>query len=141
MNHAFAGIIQQAARGGNEDQESNNVGTKRPRAQKTLSFSEFTDYIIEHKCRCEKDPVAPSKHFEGLGDEDLLWNYLETRDANKMIPIYQQLLTRIRFFFLPAVRGGKNAPKFLDIYDLFFVFFPISEARSTNIPMTDKMCI
>ena len=96
VNHAFAGIIiQQAGKWG--PSAATGTGTKRPRAQKTLSFSEFTDYIIEHKCRCEKDPVAPSKHFEGLGGQDLLWNYLETRDANKMIPIYQGLLTRIRF--------------------------------------------
>ena len=59
-------------------------GKKRPRARKTLSFSEFTDYIIEHKCRCEKDLWLLARTLK-TGGEDLLWNYLETKDANKML--------------------------------------------------------
>lgn len=74
---------QQAARSGNEDLQQQR-GTKRPRARKTLSFSEFTDYIIEHKCRCEKDLWLLARTLK-TGGEDLLWNYLETKDANKML--------------------------------------------------------
>ena len=74
---------QQAARSGNEDLQQQR-GTKRPRARKTLSFSEFTDYIIEHKCRCEKDLWLLARTLK-TGGEDLLGNYLETKDANKML--------------------------------------------------------
>ena len=58
--------------------------SKEAKRRTTLTFSEFTDYVIENRCQDENDVWRLAKCLKTKG-EDLMWNYLEHRDVGNTL--------------------------------------------------------
>lgn len=58
--------------------------TSAPKRRRTLTFSEFTDYVVENRCVDEADVWRLAKRLKTAG-EDLMWNYLENKDVGSVL--------------------------------------------------------